>query len=173
MLDTREVGGLGLSTMDVGFIYGTVGVIALIIGGILGGFAISRKGLKFWLWPMILAVNIPNALYIFLAYVQPTNMWIIYGCVSAEQFFYGFGFTAFLMYMMYISEGEYKTSHYAIATGFMALGMMVPGMFSGMLQEMLGYKLFFVWVVISIIPPLLIAKFIPLEYSYGKKKITE
>jgi PAT family beta-lactamase induction signal transducer AmpG len=173
MLDGREIGGLGLSTMDVGFLYGTVGIIALMVGGLLGGFVISRKGLKFWLWPMLLAINIPHALYIYLAYAQPTNIWIIYGCVAGEQFFYGFGFTAFLMYMMYTSEGEYKTSHYAIATGFMALGMMVPGMFSGMIEEALGYKFFFIWVLISMIPSIIIAKFIPLEYSYGKKKITE
>jgi MFS transporter, PAT family, beta-lactamase induction signal transducer AmpG len=173
MMDGREIGGLGLSTIDVGFLYGTVGMVALMLGGILGGFAISSKGLKFWLWPMLLAINIPHALYVYLAYAQPTNIWIIYGCVAGEQFFYGFGFTAFLMYMMYVSEGEFKTSHYAIATGFMALGMMVPGMFSGMIEEALGYKLFFVWVLVSMIPSFIIAKFIPLQYSYGKKKITE
>ena len=173
MLDARSAGGLGLSTTEVGFIYGTVGLVALMIGGLLGGFVISMKGLKFWIWPMLLAINLPNALYIYLAYAQPSNLWIIYGCVAGEQFMYGFGFTAYLMYMMYVAEGEFKTSHYAITTGFMALGMMVPGMFSGMIEEALGYKLFFVWVVLTIIPTLLITKFIPLDYSYGKKKLSE
>ena len=173
LLDGREVGGLGLSTSEVGFIYGTVGIISLMIGGLLGGFVISKKGLKFWLWPMLFAINLPHILYVYLAYAQPTNLWIIYGCVAGEQLMYGFGFTAYLMYMMYVSEGEYKTSHYAIATGFMALGMMIPGMFSGMIEEAVGYKLFFVFVVLTFIPSLIITRFIPLEYSYGRKKLSE
>jgi len=170
MLDNRDIGGLGLTTSDVGFIYGTVGIIALVIGGLLGGFLISRKGLRFWLWPMLVAINIPDLLYVYMAYAQPNNIWIIYSCVAIEQFGYGFGFTA---YMMYISEGEYKTSHYAIATGFMALGMMLPGMISGFIQEAVGYKFFFIWVVAATIPSFLIAKFIPLEYQFGKKKLAE
>jgi PAT family beta-lactamase induction signal transducer AmpG len=173
MLDNKEIGGLGLTTSDVGFIYGTVGIIALIIGGLLGGFAISRKGLRFWLWPMLIAINIPDLLYVYMAYTQPNNIWIIYSCVAIEQFGYGFGFTAYMMYMIYVSEGEYKTSHFAIATGFMALGMMLPGMISGFIQEAIGYKFFFIWVVIATIPSFLIAKFIPLEYQFGKKKLTE
>ncbi len=173
LLDGRNTGGLGLSLTDVGFLYGTVGIIALMMGGILGGFAVSRKGLKFWLLPMLLAINIPHLLYVYLAFVQPTSYWVINACVAGEQFSYGFGFTAFLVYMMYVSDGDYKASHYAICTGFMALGMMVPAMFSGLIQEALGYKIFFIYVVITIIPSLLILKFIPLEYSYGKKKITE
>jgi MFS transporter, PAT family, beta-lactamase induction signal transducer AmpG len=173
LLDGREVGGLGLSTSEVGFVYGTVGIIALMIGGLLGGFVIAKKGLKFWLWPMILAINIPHLLYAYMAFTQPTSSWIIYSCVAGEQFGYGFGFTAYLMYMIYISQGEYKTSHYAITTGFMALGMMIPGMFSGMIQEALGYRLFFVWIFLTIIPTLLIIKFLPLEYQFGKKKISE
>jgi len=173
MLDNREIGGLGLTTSDVGFIYGTVGIIALVIGGILGGFVISRKGLRFWLWPMLIAINIPDLLYVYMAYAQPNNIWIIYSCAAIEQFGYGFGFTAYIMYMIYVSDGEYKTSHYAIATGFMALGMMLPGMISGFIQEAIGYKFFFIWVVVATIPSFLIAKFIPLEYQFGKKKLTE
>ena len=173
LLDKRDVGGLGLNLTDIGFLYGTVGIIALMLGGILGGLAVSKKGLKFWLWPMMFAINIPHLLYVYLAFAQPTNYWIINACVAGEQFSYGFGFTAFLVYMMYVSDGEFKASHYAICTGFMALGMMVPGMFSGMIQEALGYKTFFIYVVLTIIPSLFILKFIPLEYSYGKKKTTE
>ncbi|MFA5804751.1 MAG: MFS transporter [Melioribacteraceae bacterium] len=173
MLDNKETGGLGLTTSDVGFIYGTIGIIALVIGGLLGGFAISIKGLRFWLWPMLIAINIPDLLYVYMAYAQPNNIWIIYSCVAIEQFGYGFGFTALLMYMIYVSEGEYKTSHYAIATGFMALGMMLSGMISGLIQEAVGYKLFFIWVVVAAVPSFLIAKFIPLEYQFGKKKLTE
>lgn len=173
MLDNKEIGGLGLSTSEVGFIYGTVGVLALVVGGLLGGFAISRKGLRFWLWPMLIAINIPDLLYVYLAYAQPNNIWIIYLCAAIEQFGYGFGLTACIMYMIYVSEGEYKTSHYAIASGFMALGMMFPGMISGFIQEAIGYKFFFIWVVVAAIPSFLVAKFIPLEYQFGKKKLTE
>ena len=173
MLDPREIGGLGLSTVDIGFIYGTVGILALILGGILGGFVIAKKGLRYWMWPMLLAINLPDLLYVYLAYTQPTVNWIICACVAVEQFGYGFGFTAIILYMIYVSDGEHKTSHYAIATGFLALGMMVPGMLSGIIQEALGYKLFFIWVLIATIPSFLIVKFIPLEYQFGKKKLIE
>lgn len=173
LLDSREAGGLGLSTAQVGSIYGIAGIIALMAGGLLGGYVISRNGLKYWLWPMIFAINIPHILYTYMAFAQPANIWIIYLCVAGEQFGYGFGFTAYMMYMIYISQGDYKTSHYALTTGFMALGMMIPGMFSGMIEEALGYKLFFVWILITIIPTLLIIKFLPLEYQFGKKKNTD
>jgi PAT family beta-lactamase induction signal transducer AmpG len=172
MLDGRETGGLGLSTSELGFV-NAAGVFTLIIGGLLGGFLVAKKGLKFWIWPMLLAINLPHLLYVFLAYAQPTNIWIISSCVAGEQLGYGFGFTAYVMYMIFIAEGEYKTSHYAIATGFMALSMMLPGLFSGMIQEVLGYKMFFIWIMLTIIPSIIIVKFIPLEYSFGKKKLSD
>ena len=152
LLDSPEQGGLGLSTGQVGFVYGTVGVIALLLGGILGGIAISRQGLKRWMWPMAWAISLPNLVYLYMACLQPQNFWVINACVAVEQFGYGFGFTAYTMYLMLFSEGKYKTSHYAISTGFMALGMMLPGMFSGWIQEWLGYQLFFVWVMVCCIP---------------------
>lgn len=140
LLDQPEKGGLGLSTGQVGFVYGTIGVIALLLGGIAGGIAISKHGLKRWLWPMALAISLPNLVYLYLAYVQTDNFAIINTCVAIEQFGYGFGFTGYTMYLMLFAEGEYKTSHYAISTGFMALGMMVPGMISGWIQECIGYS---------------------------------
>ncbi|MCX7798554.1 MAG: MFS transporter [Melioribacter sp.] len=170
MLDMRESGGLGLSTSDVGFIYGTLGIISLIIGGIIGGYLISKYGLKLMLMPMLIALNVPDVLYVYLAYALPDNMLIIYLCVIIEQFGYGFGFTAYMMYMIYISQGEYKASHFAIATGFMALGMMVPGMFSGMIQEAIGYKYFFIWVCISTIPSFILAKYISIDPIFGKRR---
>jgi len=170
LLDPKEVGGLALSTTQVGFVYGTVGIIALTIGGLLGGFAAAKQGLKFWIWWMLIAINIPDVVYIFLAYTQTSNFILINICVAIEQFGYGFGFTAFLIYLIYISEGKFKTSHYAMATGFMALGMMLPGMFSGWVQETIGYKHFFIWVLISTIPVFLITKFIPLDPEFGKIK---
>jgi MFS transporter, PAT family, beta-lactamase induction signal transducer AmpG len=172
-LDARDAGGLGLSTSQVGTIYGIFGTIALVIGGILGGFLVSKKGLKYWLWPMLIAINVPDLVYVYMSWFQPTNFFIISSCVMVESFGYGFGFTFYMMYMIYISEGEYKTSHYALATGFMALGMMIPGMFSGIIQEAVGYKAFFIWVVLATIPGFIIAKFIPLEYGFGKKKLME
>jgi MFS transporter, PAT family, beta-lactamase induction signal transducer AmpG len=171
--DVRSAGGLGLSTLEVGFVYGTLGLFSLILGGIAGGIVIAKNGLKSWLWPMLLAINIPHLLYVYLAYTQPVQTVLIYACVSIEQFSYGFGFSAYVMYMIYISEGEYKTSHYAITTGFMALGMMLPGMFSGIIQEAVGYKSFFVWVVISMFPSFFITKHVKIGESFGRKKIKD
>lgn len=170
LLDPIEVGGLGLSTEQVGLAYGTVGVIALVLGGILGGFAISTKGLKFWLMPMALFITLPNLAYVYMAFFQPANYITVISCVAIEQFGYGFGFAAFLMYMIYMAEGEFKTAHYAFATGFMALGMMLPGMAAGWLQDQVGYKMFFVIVVLLAIPTVWIAASIKLDPSFGKKK---
>ncbi len=169
MLDGAEKGGLGLSTSEIGFIYGTIGVLFLVAGGILGGFAIARKGLKYWLFPMLLFINAPNAVYLLFALFKPENTAIITAGVALEQFGYGFGFTAYLVYAMMISEGEFKASHYAIATGFMALGMMLPGMFSGYLQETLGYTKFFLWVLAATLPSFWVARYVKIEKDYGKK----
>ncbi len=157
MLDARSEGGLGLSTEAVGLVYGTVGIIALIVGGILGGIAISRWGLRRCLMPMALALTLPNLVYVYMALWQPTSLVLINGAVAAEQFGYGFGFTAYMMYLIRFSEGEYKTSHYAICSGFMALGMMLPGMAAGWIQTTLdSYLNFFVFVVICILPTIVI-----------------
>ncbi|MDL2265081.1 MFS transporter [Parabacteroides sp. OttesenSCG-928-G07] len=160
LLDRPEVGGLGLETAQVGFAYGTVGVISLLLGGILGGIAISKNGLRKWLWPMALAISLPNLVYLYMAYALPGNIFLINLCVGVEQFGYGFGFTAYTMYLMLFAEGEYKTSHYAISTGFMALGMMLPGMISGWIQEMIGYQHFFIWVMFCCIPAFLVLPFL-------------
>lgn len=160
LLDGKEAGGLGLSTTQVGFTYGTVGVVALLVGGILGGIAISKGGLRRWIWWMALAISLPNAVYLYLAYTMPDSFLIVNACVAVEQLGYGFGFTGYTMYLMLFSEGEYKTSHYALCTGFMALGMMLPGMCSGWIQELIGYKLFFVWVMVCCIPLFLVLPFI-------------
>lgn len=169
LLDAQETGGLALTTGQVGFVYGTVGVVALTIGGLLGGFLAAKHGLKFWLWPMVIAINLPNAVYIFLSSALPQNFFIINVAVAIEQFGYGFGFTAYMLYMIYAAEGEHKTAHFAICTGFMALGMMLPGMFSGWLQEIIGYQHFFVWVLIATVPGFIVTKFIPLDRDFGKK----
>ena len=169
LLDGRELGGLGLTTGQVGFVYGTVGIIALTCGGLLGGIVASRFGLKSWLWPMLLIMHLPDLMFIYLAQVQPDNLLIINVCVAVEQFGYGFGFTAYMLYMIYIARGEHPTAHYAICTGFMALGMMLPGMWSGWLQEVIGYHHFFIWVLLATIPSFIVATMIPLEKEFGKR----
>jgi PAT family beta-lactamase induction signal transducer AmpG len=169
LLDPRAQGGLGLSTTQVGFVYGTVGIIALTLGGILGGWVVSRHGLRAWLWPMLLAIHLPDAVFIYLAYAQPESLAMIQLCVAVEQFGYGFGFAAYLLYMIHISRGEHATAHYAICTGFMALGMMVPGMWSGWLADLVGYRHFFVWVILATVPSFLVVLWIPLEREFGRK----
>ncbi|MDR1584602.1 MAG: AmpG family muropeptide MFS transporter [Prevotellaceae bacterium] len=170
LLDSREIGGLGLSTEQVGIIYGTVGVIALTLGGIIGGIAASRRGLKFWIWIMALCITFPHLAYLYLAWAMPVNFILINAAVAIEQFGYGFGFTAYMLYLIYFSEGKHKTAHYAICTGFMAQGMMLPGMIAGWLQEMMGYFHFFVWIMIAAIPTLLVIPFLKIDKEFGKKK---
>lgn len=169
LLDDPTKGGLGYSTEEIGAIFGTAGVIMLSIGGILGGILISRDGLKKWMLPMVLSLNVPNVLYAILAFTNTTNIYAVSATVVFEKFGYGFGFTAFLMYLIYIAEGKSKTSHYAIATGFMALGMMLPGMLSGYIQKWLGYDGFFVWVVIAALPAFFLLKYIKYPADFGKK----
>ncbi|WP_405398058.1 AmpG family muropeptide MFS transporter [Maribacter sp. Asnod2-G09] len=169
LLDSPDKGGLGYSTEQLGTIFGTAGVIFLSIGGILGGVLISRDGLKKWMLPMVLSLNLPNILYAVLAITNTTNIYAVTATVIFEKFGYGFGFAAFLMYLIYIADGKSKTSHYAIATGFMALGMMLPGMVSGYIQQWLGYDGFFVWVVIAALPALFLLKFISYPADFGKK----
>ena len=170
LLDSPEMGGLNLSTEQVGIIYGTIGVIALLLGGIVGGIVASKHGLKKWLWYMVAAMNVPNLVYVYLAFAQPENFWIISSCVAIEQLGYGFGFTAFMLYLIYVAQGPYQTAHYAICTGFMALGMMLPGMIAGYLQELMGYDWFFVWVCLCTIPGIILAGFLPIPKDFGKKK---
>ena len=169
LLDPVEVGGLGLSTTQVGLVYGTYGILGLTIGGILGGLVASRGGLRKWLWPMTLSILIPCSLYLFLAIYQPTSIALISFCVVLDQFGYGFGFTAYMLYLMYFSDGESKTAHYAICTGFMALGMMLPGMVAGKLQEMVGYEGFFWAVMICCIPSLIVTALVKIDPAYGTR----
>ncbi|HLP15999.1 MAG TPA: MFS transporter [Bacteroidota bacterium] len=170
LLDARDKGGLGLSTAEVGVAYGTLGVLGLLFGGITGGIAIARKGLKFWLFPMMFIIHVPDLVYMFLSHAQPDNVPLVCALVGMEQFTYGFAFTAYSMYMIKISDGAYKTAHFAICTGIMAMGMMIPGMFAGRLQEWLGYRMFFSSVILSIVPALLVVSQIRLDPEFGKKK---
>jgi MFS transporter, PAT family, beta-lactamase induction signal transducer AmpG len=186
LLDKNELGGMGLDTESVGIIYGTLGIFALTIGGILGGMAISKHGLTKWMLPMFLAMHLPILGFIGLAHFQPQELFHLhlnlyffeinsplnlYTCITVilEQFGYGFGFTGFMMYLIHVAEGESKTAHYALATGFMALGMMLPGMLSGFIQQYLGYQNFFIWVFIATIPGLILSRFLIFPKDFGKK----
>jgi PAT family beta-lactamase induction signal transducer AmpG len=167
--DPLSAGGLGLSNEQFGAAYGTVGIIALTIGGLFGGWLISRRGLKRSLWLMVFGVHLPDLVFVFLSSVQPENFTLISACLAIEQFGYGFGFTAMMLYMIMVSEGEHKTAHYAICTGLMALGMMVPGYVSGDIQAYLGYRNFFIWACMSTIPAFIIASLVKIDPEFGKK----
>jgi PAT family beta-lactamase induction signal transducer AmpG len=172
LLDPPAQGGLGLTTAQVGIAYGTIGVVALTLGGILGGLAISRHGLRRWLWPMTFAMHVPNLAFVYLAFTQPQNLAFVAATLALEQFGYGFGFAAYLLFMIMVSEGAYKTAHYAICTGFMALGMMLPGMASGWIQEQLGYASFFVWVCAATLPAFLVVTLVKVPAAFGRKDPT-
>lgn len=171
LLASRNSGGLALSTTQVGFAYGTNGIIFLTVGGILGGLVAARYGLKKWIWIMAAALNLPNLVYLYLSYFQPESIIAINSCIAIEQFGYGFGFTGYVLYQLYlVGNGKYKTAHFAITTGLMALGMMMPGMISGAIQEFLGYKHFFVYIMLCTIPAFVVLKFVNIDPEFGKKK---
>lgn len=177
-----SAGGLGLSTAEIGFVNGTVGVVALLAGGILGGIVISRGGLKKWLWPMALSLTLPCLVYCWLAMTQSAAYWLVCTAIGVEQFGYGFGFTAFMLYLIYFSQGKSQTSHYAFCTAFMALGMMLPGMAAGWLQEFLseinifgadgpqGYINFFWFVMLSCLATFAACLCVKIDPKFGVKK---
>lgn len=169
LIDPVSEGGLGLTTEQIGFVQGTVGIIGLTLGGILGGIAVSRHGLKRWLWPMVWAISLPDIVYVYLSYVQPTSLMLVNTCVFIEQFGYGFGFTAYMLYLIYFADGEHKTAHYAICTAFMALGMMIPGMAAGWLQEVMGYQGFFIWIMACTLATFGVTALLKIDPQFGKK----
>jgi len=170
LLDARENGGLALSLTEKSFAYGTVGLISLLVGGITGGLLASRHGLKKWIWWMAIGINLPNIVYIFMSYSMPSNLITINSMIAIEQFGYGFGFTGYMLYMLYVAgQGKHATAHFALTTGFMALGMMIPGMISGWIQEMLGYQHFFIYVILCTIPSFIALYFIKIDPGFGIK----
>ncbi|WP_300300669.1 MFS transporter [uncultured Muribaculum sp.] len=171
LVDGRDVGGLGLTTGEVGLVYGTVGVIGLTVGGIVGGLVVSRGGLRRWLWPMAWGISLTCITFCYLAWAQPTSLFVICTCVGIEQLGYGFGFSAYMLYLIYYSEGELRTAHYAICTGFMALGMMLPGMAAGWIQEHLGYEGFFWWVMGCCAVTIAVTALIRVPAEFGRKHV--
>ena len=170
LVDDAAAGGLALTTGQVGFAQGTLGVIGLLLGGILGGIALSRFGLKKCIWYMVAAISVPDLVYVYLSWFPTQNMALVSTCIFIEQMGYGFGFTAYTLFLMYFARGEHQTSHYAISTGIMALGMMLPGMISGMLQESMGYRTFFIWVIACCAVTCAVSAFIKYEPDFGKKQ---
>ena len=172
LVDSTEAGGMALSTVNYGLINNTVGVVGIVLGGILGGVAISRRGLKRSLWPMALALALPCAVYLYMAVVQSVPLWVVGTCVFIEQFGYGYGFTAYMLYMIYVSEGEFKTSHYSLCTAFMAASMMLPGLVAGVLQERMGYPAYFAFVMVcclaTVLAVVLVRRGVPEDY--GRKR---
>ena len=172
LIDAEHNGGLGLSPQEYGLVQGTVGVVGLILGGISGGIAAGIHGLKRWIWPMVCAITLPDLVYVYMSYALPDSLLLINVCVFVEQFGYGFGFTAYMLYLIYYSQGEYKTSHYALCTAFMALSLMIPGLFAGALQEAVGYRTFFIIVMICCAVTFLVTSFLKIDPEFGKKKET-
>lgn len=169
LLDPIEKGGLGMATEQIGIVQGTVGIIGLTLGGILGGIAVARDGLHKWLWPMVWAISLPDLVYVYLSCFQHTPFFWINVCIFIEQFGYGFGFTAYMLYLIYFSRGTHSTAHYAICTAFMALGMMLPGMIAGWLQETLGYRNFFIWIMVCCTATFAVTALLKIDPEFGKK----
>lgn len=169
MLDPTESGGLGLPPDQVGLVYGTIGVIGLMLGGIVGGLAAARRGLRYWLHPMAWSMSLTCLTFVYLAVAQPSAIWEIYLCVFVEQFGYGFGFTAYMLYLIYFSAGRFKTAHYSICTGFMALGMMLPGMAAGWITDHFSYVAFFIWTMVCCVATIGVCYLIHVDKNFGKK----
>ena len=170
LIDSHGAGGLGLSPQEYGLVQGTVGIVGLTLGGILGGMAAGRDGLKRWLWPMVCAITLPDIVYVYMSYALPESLGVVNVCVFFEQFGYGFGFTAYMLYLIYYSQGAYKTSHYALCTALMALSMMIPGLFAGALQEWVGYRWFFIIVMLFCAVTFIVTALIKIDPEFGKKK---
>ena len=170
LVDDAASGGLALTTGQVGFAQGTLGVIGLLLGGILGGITLSHYGLKKCIWYMVAAISVPDLVYVYLSWFPTQNMALVSTCIFIEQMGYGFGFTAYTLFLMYFARGEHQTSHYAISTGIMALGMMLPGMISGWLQEHMGYQWFFVWIIGCCAVTCIVSALIKYEPDFGKKQ---
>lgn len=170
LLRPNADGGLGLSPIEFGLASGTVGVIGLTLGGIVGGLLAGRDGFRRWLWPMVCAITLPDVVYVYLSYALPHHLLLISSCLFIEQFGYGLGFTALTLYMLYYSKGSYQTSHYAVCTGISYLGLMLPGMLSGYLKDAMGYRLFFILVMALCAITFLVTLFIKVDPHFGKKE---
>ena len=168
-----DQGGLGLPVQEIGIIYGTFGAAAFVLGSILAGYYISALGLRKTLFSLCCVFNIPFVVYLLLAIYQPSNVWVIGSAIVFEYFGYGFGFIGLTLFMMQqVAPGKHQMAHYAFASGIMNLGVMIPGMMSGYLSDWLGYRNFFIWVLVATIPAFLVTWFVPFNYNNDKKETT-
>ncbi len=170
LLRPNSEGGLGMTAEQYGIANGVVGLIGLLLGGIIGGFLVNRHGLKKWLWPLVCAITLPDIVYVYMSHTLPTNFWLISILLFIEQFGYGLGFTALTLYMLFFSQGQYKTSHYSICTGLSYLGLMLPGMASGWLKDSVGYPMFFTLVMAFCLITFIVTAFIKVDADFGKTK---
>jgi PAT family beta-lactamase induction signal transducer AmpG len=170
LMRPESEGGLGLSPKAFGLANGTVGLIGLLLGGIVGGWLASRDGLKRWLWPMVCAITLPDLVYVYMSYAMPADLILISSLLFIEQFGYGLGFTALTLYMLYLAQGEFKTSHYAICTGISYLGLMLPGMVSGWLKDAVGYRQFFIIVMAFCVVTFVVTALIKIDPTFGRKE---
>lgn len=173
LLDSAEAGGMGLTADQVGLVYGTIGVLGLIIGGIVGGLVAARDGLRHWLHPMAWSMSLTCLTFVYLAVAQPQELWQVYACVFVEQLGYGFGFTAYMLYLLYFSAGRFSTAHYSICTGFMALGMMLPGMAAGWIVDSFGYLDFFIWTMVCCAATIGVCYIIKVNPAFGRKEVKQ
>lgn len=170
LMRSQEEGGMGLTPEEYGLAQGTVGLVGLLLGGIIGGILVSRDGMKRWLWPMVCAITLPDVVYIYLSYMPDTSLWLVSACLFIEQFGYGLGFTVLTLYMLFYSQGKFRTSHYSICTGISYLGLMLPGMVSGYIKDCVGYQTFFIIVMASCLVTFLVTAFLKIDPNFGKKK---
>lgn len=170
LMRSQEEGGMGLTPEEYGLAQGTVGLVGLLLGGIIGGILVSRDGMKRWLWPMVCAITLPDVVYIYLSYMPDTSLWLVSACLFIEQFGYGLGFTVLTLYMLFYSQGKFRTSHYSICTGISYLGLMLPGMVSGYIKDCVGYQTFFIIVMVSCLVTFLVTAFLKIDPDFGKKK---
>ena len=173
ILRPNSQGGLGMSPQEYGLANGTVGLIGLLLGGIIGGILVSRDGMKKWLWPMVCAITLPDAVYIYLSYSLNSDIVMVSSCLFVEQFGYGLGFTVLTLYMLFYSQGKFKTSHYSICTGISYLGLMLPSMVSGYLKDILGYRHFFIVVMACCVITFLVTVYLKIDPDFGKKEKKE
>ncbi|CUQ93488.1 muropeptide transporter [Alistipes finegoldii] len=159
-------GGLGLTNQQIGLYYGTFGAGAFLLGSLLAGYYIARRGLRRTLFTLCCIFNLPFGVYALLAWFQPSSLWLVGGGIVVEYFGYGFGFVGLTLFMMQqVAPGRHQMAHYAFASGIMNLSVMLTGMASGFLSDLMSYRIFFLAVMLATIPAFVITRLVPFTYD--------